>query len=180
MRDNITAAEFMQNWTKTISASSEDDVVDALQDMQRIDDANEAGVALEQVLGYNPITFYDKRDLEKYYENILERAPSAIQDVMKSRRDEIIDRTMKNVNDCKPEFYLAVLVNTIAETTGYIDPELKNVANLTSFENTMNQQFESFDLDLNEDDSSESIPEDDSTDSDDDESFDEDEDGDDE
>lgn len=106
----------------TVTAASEDDVDQLLLLMSPKDDKEEMGELYSNVLGYNPITHYDRQFIERKFDEMFDIAPVSFHESLVSNRENIINRVMgaKMILDDDYMHYLLAL--EIANDTGWSDP----------------------------------------------------------
>jgi len=149
-QSNIAAV--LAYWTKTVTANSEDDVSDVLKMMQEVDNRTDAGSMFEKMFGYDPITMYDRKEMSNLLDEIAEDVPSTMEDSFgPPQKLHILNKAMENLADMRSDFNSAVLVNTVAEETGYLDPTMKRIADLSCLKESMTEQFDSSDIDFGDD-----------------------------
>ena len=116
--------DLMAYITTTASASSEEDINKLLLMMAPSDSKGEMGEIYSEVLGYNPISYFDRQYLEKQYDELLTIAPSTYYDDLIVKRPEIIDRVMTVKNVVDDDYITHLLVTEIANNVGWNDPDL--------------------------------------------------------
>lgn len=107
-------------------ANSEEDVNSLLEIMNPSDDPNEMGEKYEEVLGYNPITYFDEVKVRKIMESVCERYPDISFD---------IDGLVKDVNEAVAEsreqiivqYVHSAVIGTADEEDNNIDSIVKNI-----------------------------------------------------
>lgn len=106
--------------TKTVTANSEEDYDYLLLLMSPTDDRDEMGVVYQNTLGYDPITYFDERFLNKSFDELLLEAPSSIKDDLTKERENIIKNVMKKRNVELDGFLLNLLTKEIYNEVGWV------------------------------------------------------------
>lgn len=78
----------------TVSASNEDDI-NELMELMNPTDRESMGKRYEESIGYNPITYFDKMEMEEIFEEIcVEDIPISKSNEIRKIKDQIIDSAM--------------------------------------------------------------------------------------
>ena len=75
------------------NANGEEGLETLFRIMEPEDDRDEMGTVFEDTIGYNPITYYDEKDIDALIEDVTEES---IREMIKERHDEIVEETLKN------------------------------------------------------------------------------------
>lgn len=109
-------------------------------------DKVEMGSIFDATLGYNPIDYYDKKDISSYIEDILAHPdiPDDIKTFVKDNRDDIIDESYRQFEQDRAMFMHGPVDAYIEECTG---------TDITKIMDPFSDDDEDFDLtDEDEDD----------------------------
>lgn len=90
--------ELMAYITATATADSEEDVERLLSIFNPVEDRQEMGKVFDNVLGYNPITHYDMKDIMAVIDDVEIHAGETdfiVVDAVMEKRDEIAEEAMK-------------------------------------------------------------------------------------
>lgn len=99
-----------------------DDVIDDLTrmaDPDSFDSRDEMESHFEDCLGYNPMEYFDRKSIDEQFDEILNEAPYSVQDQLRSKRDEIIERTLECAEDVNDSVLHKIVVSVIKETVGW-------------------------------------------------------------
>ena len=98
---------------------------DMLEDILRMADPNtfdskdEMENHFEDCLGYNPMEYFDRKTIEEQFDDILNEAPYSVQNQLRDKRDEIIERTLECSDDIGDTVLRKVFVSVIKDTIGW-------------------------------------------------------------
>lgn len=120
----ITTKTLLDYIQETVTASSECDLDHLMILMRPTEDREEMGAAYNELLGYNPITYFDEKYLHREYANIISRAPSYIKETLRDKEDQIIEQAMDKYDSLRDDFLVKVLAKVVMDETGWDDPEL--------------------------------------------------------
>lgn len=105
------------------TANSEEDMSYLLTLMQPTDNRIEMGQVYTNLLGYDPITYFDEKYVHKAYETILMRAPGNVKRLLTEKKEELITETMTRFESTREEYLLNLLMKVIMDETGWTDPD---------------------------------------------------------
>lgn len=140
----------LENVLQILSATSDqsfDDLVDLLKPDEY--SREEMQETYEETLGYDPTTYYDRRDMQAYAERLANdlNTPNEAVDYIKDQGDALIDEAFDQFNDSREVFLQAAVEQVITDATGVeIDIDLSE-----DYEDLMDDE----DSDDNEEDSEE-------------------------
>lgn len=116
----------LQNLLDIVTANSED-VIDNFLDLMRPDDftREEMGVIYEDTVGYDPISYYDKKDMRDYADQIAENptTPQEVVDYIKESRDELVEEAY-SLLDLSRENNIQACVESVINDKFGIDLDL--------------------------------------------------------
>lgn len=143
---SLSNSNFMEYLKKTISAESEEDLEYLYKALRPSNDREEMSEVYKEVLGYNPLTYFDHSDIEELYNEIVEMAPDSLRDSLIEDRNDIIQTTMDRKEKLHGEYLLSLLMLVIKEETGWVPKKYEDVYSVRSL-------MEEFDLpdDLDDD-----------------------------
>lgn len=98
----------LQQFIDTVTASSEADVTELLKVMNPTTE-EEMGPVYQQVIGYNPITYFDEKIVNEQIDKVLPYAPNKAGQILVNKRSEIVELAMKNYKMTKPTFLQSCL-----------------------------------------------------------------------
>ena len=104
------------------SNATYDDAVDDLlrmADPTNYDSQDEMEDHFEECLGYNPLTYFDKKFIEEQFDEVIASAPYSVRDQLRTKHDEIIDRTLECIDDVNDTVIRKVFIDVIKDTTGW-------------------------------------------------------------
>ena len=102
--------------------ATSDDIADDLlrmADPNSFDSKDEMESHFEDCLGYNPIDYFDRKSIDDQYDEILNVAPYSVQEQLRNKRDDIIERTLECSNDVGDTVLRKVFINVIKDTVGW-------------------------------------------------------------
>ena len=102
--------------------ASLDDIADDLTrmaDPDSFDSQDEMESHFEDCLGYNPMEYFDRKSIEEQFDELMTNAPYSVRDQLRSKRDEIIDRTLECTEDVNDTVLRKVFINVIKDTIGW-------------------------------------------------------------
>ena len=100
----------------------EDDITEDLirmADPNSFDSRDEMESHFEDCLGYNPMEYFDRKNIDEQFDEILKDAPYSVQQQLRDKRDDIIDRTLECSNDIGDTVLRKVFVGVIKDTIGW-------------------------------------------------------------
>ncbi len=112
--------------------ASEDDVVDDLlkmADPSSFDSEDELRSHFEDCLGYDPIEFFDRKSIEEQFDELLNEAPYSVQEQLRLKKNEIIERTLECSDDIADSVLRKVFLNVVRDVVGW-QPIDENLASL--------------------------------------------------
>lgn len=104
------------------SNATETDVSDDLlrmADPNSFDSRDEMESHFEDCLGYNPMEYFDRKTIDEQFDDILKDAPYSVQNQLRDKRDEIIDRTLECSEDINDTVLRKVFIGVIKDTIGW-------------------------------------------------------------
>lgn len=110
--------DFMVRCTNATS----DDLIDDLTrmaDPDTFDSRDEMESHFEDCLGYNPMSYFDKKMINEQFDDILNDAPYSVQNQLRLKRDEIIERTLECDSDVSETVLRKVFISVIRDTVGW-------------------------------------------------------------
>lgn len=99
-----------------------DDVVDDLlkmADPNNFDSKDEMEIHFEECLGYNPMEYFDKKSIDDQLDELIQSAPYSVQDQLRNKRSEIIERTLECADDVGDSVLRKVFINVVKDTVGW-------------------------------------------------------------
>lgn len=116
-------AKLLDFMVRCNNATNDDDgVVDDLlrmADPDSFDSKDEMESHFEDCLGYNPIDYFDRKTIDEQFDDIIQKAPYSVQEQLRNKRDEIIDRTLECSDDIGDTVLHKVFINVIKDTVGW-------------------------------------------------------------
>ena len=114
--------------------SAMDDADDLLRmaDPESFRSREEMGEFFEEYLEYNPMTYFDEKMIIEDLEDITNMAPHSVQEQLRAKRGEIVERTLDAIQSVNGDVIDKVLVNVIESVVGwkfYSDEEEPSVDN---------------------------------------------------
>ena len=103
----------------------------------------EMGPVYEEAIGYNPITYFDRRDTEKYFNSMIEDAPQSIKEVLEEKKEEIIESVLEHKENLNEEYLITLLNLSFEKECGWRNKKYHAV--------NLEEEFVSFE-ELDEDD----------------------------
>ena len=162
MTTNISTKSLLDYIAASATSRTEEDEAYLMMLMQPTTDRDEMGDLYSNRLGYNPIKYFDEKDLRRIYSAITRKAPMNIRTILETNEDLFIEKTMIRLDESREEYLTNLLAKVISEETGWIDPDLdfeETDTNGDSFDSL--EDFEDGDDNLNEDDMSDDEEDDD-------------------
>jgi hypothetical protein len=108
------------------TSHSEEDQSYLMKLMTPSADRDEMGEVYNNLLGYNPITYFDEQDLSRAYATIVtsdsfQKAPSNVKEFLSSEENKkmIIERALAWVDAEKEEYLVDMLIGAIQEEIGW-------------------------------------------------------------
>lgn len=104
------------------SNATEDDVSEdiiKMADPNSFDSRDEMESHFEDCLGYNPMEYFDRKSIEEQFDDILNDAPYSVQNQLRDKREDIIDRTLECSEDVSDSVLRKVFVSVIKDTIGW-------------------------------------------------------------
>lgn len=149
-------SKLLEYVTRTATANDEKDVEVILKLMHPVDDPDEMGETFEDVLGYNPIVYYDEKTIEDLLKTGSESLSEASKEIIREHSSEIISEVL-NHYQMKKEKHLAE--SMVAVIRNFIeDDDVAIIADALSEALGIQIPFESDEDD--DDDDSGIVPED--------------------
>ena len=102
--------------------ASLDDIADDLTrmaDPDSFDSKDELDMHFEECLGYNPMVYFDKKSIEEQFDELMVNAPYSVREQLRSKREEIIERTLECNEDIGDTVLRKVFINVIKDTIGW-------------------------------------------------------------
>lgn len=122
--DNVTMeGKFLDYINKTRNANSEDDIDELLRIMNPTDDRDEMGRVYEDVLGYNPLQYFDENALRSLLEEVTTYAPASVVTIIKNSKEQIISKALQELKVLAEESIVAALISALDIETGWV-PEV--------------------------------------------------------
>jgi hypothetical protein len=109
---------------ETVTASSEGDLEHLMVLMRPTENREEMGIVYDELLGYNPITYFDEKYQHRIYAGVISRAPSHLKDALSKKEEWIIKLTMRNYDSFRDDFLSKTLAKVIFDQYNWNDPEL--------------------------------------------------------
>lgn len=107
---------------KFVSKIVDQDEQNVLKMLEPSYDRKEMGAVYESVLGYDPITYFDRHDVEVALDQALRKFATADGiDVAIRHRDNIVEDVMTNIDADRPDMIGRYVYNAVS---GYVDDEL--------------------------------------------------------
>ena len=137
-----------------------DDVADDLlkmADPNSFDSKDEMESHFEDCLGYNPMDYFDRKSIDEQFDDLIQTAPYSVQDQLRSKREEIIDRTLECSDDVGDTVLRKVFINVIKDTVGWEPSDAEEVSlddciSMSIFGNDNSEDYDIDDEDEEEDD----------------------------
>lgn len=124
--ENIPSTNVLLKYINaTVTADSEADEALLLEMLRPTEDRVEMGKIYQNVLGYNPIEYFDEKYLERKYDEILETAPESLKGELQEKKDNIINEVMTHKNNLNEDYLLYILTSEIAAETGWSNPDFR-------------------------------------------------------
>jgi hypothetical protein len=103
------------------NATSDDVVEDLLKmaDPNSFDSKDEMESHFEDCLGYNPIEYFDKKVIDEQFDDLIQNAPYSVQEQLRNKREEIIERTLECSEDVGDSVLRKVFINVVKDTVGW-------------------------------------------------------------
>lgn len=104
------------------NSATDDDVFEdilRMADPNSFDSRDEMESHFEDCLGYNPMEFFDRKSIDEQFDEILKDAPYSVQNQLRDKRDEIIERTLECTEDVGDTVLRKVFVGVIKDTIGW-------------------------------------------------------------
>ncbi len=102
--------------------ATNDDVVEDLArmaDPDSFDSRDELESHFEDCLGYNPMEYFDRKSIDEQYDELINEAPYSVQNQLRDKRDEIIERTLECIEDVNDTVLRKVFINVVKDTIGW-------------------------------------------------------------
>jgi len=147
-----TSCKALLYLNKTVHADSEDDLDFLFDLMKPTDDREEMGKIYENSIGYNPLDYFDEKDLRKKFKGILEAAPVSVKSELKDKEDSIISRTIIRKNELLEDHLSILLANEIFTETGWASPSYDDGPSQEALDNLQGEEEEETLDDIEEDD----------------------------
>ena len=113
-----------------LAATSEEEYEDILRmsDPEDFDSRDEFEECFTGVLGYNPMNYFDSKYIDEEFDEIVEKAPISIQEQLRSKKLEIIERTLEYCRDVNDTVLHKILVEVVKDTVGWKPIEDEDVS----------------------------------------------------
>lgn len=111
--------------------ASEDEIAEdilRMADPNSFDSRDEMESHFEDCLGYNPMEYFDRKSIEEQFDEIMKDAPYSVQDQLRCKRDDIIDRTLECSEDIGDMVLRKVFIGVIEDTIGWHPTEDTDVS----------------------------------------------------
>lgn len=105
-----------------VTANSEEDVDDLISLLTPDScDAGELGETFESVIGYDPISYYDKKRLESLIDDIKDNGdtPEDVSEYINSSKEELVNDAYDDFDDHRDEYLEQSLNRVIEDKTGF-------------------------------------------------------------
>lgn len=81
----------------------------------------EAQETFDSCLGYDPTTYFDKRDIEKHVDNFIESedTPDDVATVVIEEKDNIVRDAFQRFDESRDDYLVEAAYDAISEITGY-------------------------------------------------------------
>lgn len=114
-------AKLLDFMVRCNNASVDDITEDLLRmaDPNSFDSRDEMETHFEDCLGYNPMEYFDRKSINEQFDEILNDAPYSVQDQLRGKREEIIERTIECSEDVGDTVLRKVFVGVIKDTIGW-------------------------------------------------------------
>ena len=144
-----------------------DDIADDLLKMaapDEFDSRDELGSHFEDCLGYNPIDYFDRKSIDEQFDDLIHGAPYSVQDQLRNKREEIIERTLECSEDVGDSVLRKVFINVVKDTVGWApmddgEVSLDDCISMAIFGNDDSDEYDidddDSDIDNDDDDSEE-------------------------
>ena len=110
-----------------VNANSEEDVSDLLTLMSPDNTPKEEiQETFEEVIGYDPLSYFDKKELGEKLDSMIEdrETPEDVVEDLADQKDEIVDAAYEIFDDSKSDYLNEALNEAIEEKVGYVaDPD---------------------------------------------------------
>lgn len=137
---------------KTVHANSEDDLDWLLDLMKPVDDRAKMGQVYQDVIGYNPLDYFDEKELRKQYKELLNYAPANIKDTLIAKEDNIISKTIIRKNATIDDRLSYLLALEVFEEVGWSSDDLDDGPTQSTFDNLEEDEEETLDDPESDDD----------------------------
>lgn len=119
--------DFMVRCNNATSDDIAEDLV-RMADPNSFDSRDEMEMHFEECLGYNPMEYFDRKSIDEQFDDLLKDAPYSVQDQLRDKRDEIIERTLECSEDVGDTVLRKVFVSVIKDTIGWQPAEDSEVS----------------------------------------------------
>lgn len=103
---------------ETTMACDEDDVT-RLYRLLNPTTREEMGIVYNETIGYNPVTYFDKREAEDYFNILMLDAPQSVRASLQNKRDEIVEAVIEHKENLSHDYIISLLNLEIAKVTGW-------------------------------------------------------------
>lgn len=153
----IKPCSALEYYNRTVHADSEEDLDFLMVLLNPVERRDEMGDIYSDILGYNPLNYYDEKFLGNAYTAIAEIAPEAIKDELNYKRDDIIEALLDQKSSDIEEYLMTSLIDRIRKEFRWNVPvdELANSSvfdYLTDFERATKFKLDNADFEDDEDD----------------------------
>lgn len=113
-----------------LTATNEEEYEDILRlsTPEEFDSRDEFEECFIDVLGYNPMSYFDNKLVDEEFDEIVEKAPISIQAQLRDKKTEIIGRTLDYCRDVNDTVLHKILVEVVKDTVGWKPIEDEDVS----------------------------------------------------
>ena len=114
-------AKLLDFMVRCNNASEDDAVEDILRmsDPDSFDSKDEMRDHFDECLGYDPFEYFDRRSIEEQFDELITGAPYSVQDQLRNKREEIINRTLDCIDDVGDTVLRKVFIDVVKDTIGW-------------------------------------------------------------
>ena len=91
----------------------------AMLDSGNFKDKPAVSESLQDLYGWDPLTFHDRQYLEGAFDELLDKAPDTMKQTLAGLKDEIIDATISSKSKTDEEYLYQLLIANITAETGW-------------------------------------------------------------
>lgn len=125
IKETKNRTEMLKYLADTATANSEADVEEFLKIFNPAPSRKEMGEIFEANLGFDPITHYDIQDVIKAVDEVMDHVSRDGMEILVSKKDEIVERTMAVVESRRDDFLKDCLLIALGD---YLDADDIHVA----------------------------------------------------